>query len=52
MDPLKGPPNPHQVQEREDRSKERFKVSYKSVLLAQESEEFLKGNVKAEVREA
>ncbi|GMH66148.1 hypothetical protein TrST_g11447 [Triparma strigata] len=47
-DPLRGPPDPHQAMEKEARSKERYKVSYKSVLLAQESEEFLKGNIKAE----
>ncbi|GMH51794.1 hypothetical protein TL16_g01087 [Triparma laevis f. inornata] len=47
-DPLRGPPDPHQNMEKEQRSKERYKVSYKSVLLAQESEEFLRGNIKAE----
>jgi len=44
---LSGPPNPHLEGQKAERSKQRFSVTFKSVLLAQESEEFLKGNIKA-----
>jgi len=44
---LSGPPNPHLEGQKAERSKQSFSVTFKSVLLAQESEEFLKGNIKA-----
>jgi hypothetical protein len=36
---LSGPPNPHWESQKAERSKQRFSVTFKSVLLAQESEE-------------
>lgn len=36
---LSGPPNPHMENQKAERSKQRFSVTFKSVLLAQESEE-------------
>ena len=44
---MSGPPNPQLENEKVERSKQRFRLTFKSVLLAQESEDFLKGNVKA-----